>query len=361
MDYPFVEFLFVFFVAASSLYIFRKIGKAIGLVDKPNARKHHDGAVPLIGGVSICFTVVHYLYFNPVLNGYNNLFIAAIVILTVLGAVDDRFDVSFKFRILVQAIISVVMIHYSGIMLADLGNLFGLGNIELGWLGWPVTVLAVVGAINAFNMVDGIDGLLGGLSIVTFGSVAVLMGWTGQEGKLYISLLFLVAIIPFIFLNLGIIGRERKVFMGDAGSMMIGFTVVWLLLGASQEQSANTIRPVTCLWLIAIPLFDMASIVIRRVRRGHSPFYPDRDHIHHILQRFEFSDMRSLVLICSIAILLAGFGVIGEVYKVPESVMFISFLVTFVVYHLTLKQLCVARPHDLPSEAGSLKSSDQQA
>ncbi len=347
MDYPFVEFLFVFFVAASSLYIFRKIGIAIGLVDKPNERKTHNGAIPLVGGVSICFTVVHYLYFNPVLDGYNNLFIASIVILTALGAVDDRFDVSFKLRILVQALISVVMIHYSGVMLADLGDLFSFGNIELGWLGWPVTVFAVVGAINAFNMVDGIDGLLGGLSIVTFASVSVLMEWTGQEGKLYISLLFLVAIIPFIFLNLGIIGRERKVFMGDAGSMMIGFTVVWLLLGASQEQSVNTIRPVTCLWLIAIPLFDMASIVLRRLRRGHSPFYPDRDHIHHILQRFNFSDLKSLIIICGVAIILCGFGVIGEMYDVPEMVMFIAFIFTFIVYHLTLRQMCALKPHRL--------------
>ena len=345
MEYPFLEFLFVFFVAASSLYIFRKIGKVVGLVDKPNERKKHDGSIPLVGGVSICFTVVHYLYFNPVLDGYNNLFIASIIILTGLGAVDDRFDVSFKFRILVQALISIVMIHYSGIMLSDLGNLFSLGDIELGWLGWPVTVIAVVGAINAFNMVDGIDGLLGGLSIVTFASVAVLMNWTGQEGKLYISLLFLVAIIPFIFLNLGIIGRERKVFMGDAGSMMIGFTVVWLLLGASQEQSVNTIRPVTCLWLIAIPLFDMASIVLRRLGRGHSPFYPDRDHIHHILQRFKFSDLKSLTIICGVAVILCGFGVIGEIYNVAEVVMFVAFIFTFIVYHLTLRQMCSLKPH----------------
>lgn len=345
MDYPFVEFLFIFFVSASSLYIFRKIAKAIGLVDKPNERKCHDGTVPLIGGVSICFTVVHYLYFNPVLADNNSLFILSITVLTLLGAIDDRFDVSFKLRIFVQAIISIVMIEYSGIVLVDLGNMFGFGEVHLGWLGIPITVLAVVGAINAFNMVDGIDGLLGGLSIVTFASVAVLMAWTGQEGKLYVSLLFIIAIIPFIFLNLGIIGRERKVFMGDAGSMMIGFTVVWLLLGASQEESVNTIRPVTCLWLIAIPLFDMASIVMRRLKRGTSPFYPDRDHLHHILQRYEVSTVNALVIICGTAVLFAALGVIGEVYAVSEVLMFVTFIMCFISYHLILKRLSRIKPH----------------
>ena len=91
---------------------------------------------------------------------------------------------------------------------------------------------------------------------------------------------FIVAIIPYILMNLGILGRERKVFMGDAGSMMIGFTVIWLLLGASQDPSGSLMRPITALWLIAVPLMDMAAIMFRRVRRGVSPFKPDREHLH---------------------------------------------------------------------------------
>lgn len=342
---PLVDIFLVLFVASASLYVFRKLAKRVGLVDAPNQRKLHEGQVPLIGGVSICFTVIHYLYFNPVLFENNAVFISSILALTVVGALDDRFDLSVKLRLLVQTLVSLVMISFSGIMLADIGNLIGFGDIELGFLAIPVTVLAVLGAINAFNMVDGIDGLLGGLSIVTFGSIALLMSWTGQSDKIYISLLFTTSMIPFIFLNLGIIGRKRKVFMGDAGSMMIGFAVVWLLLGASQEEAGQTIRPITCLWLIAIPFFDMVSIIVRRLQRGHSPFKPDRDHLHHILQRYNFSNIKALCLICSIATGLALIGILGELFSVPEYVMFSSFLLTFAAYHLALIKLCKVKPH----------------
>lgn len=90
-------------------------------------------------------------------------------------------------------------------------------------------------------------------------------------------------------MNLGILGRERKVFMGDAGSMMIGFAVIWLLLGASQDPLETMMRPITALWLIAVPLMDMAAIMFRRVRRGDSPLKPDREHLHHIFQRLGFT------------------------------------------------------------------------
>ncbi|MBU2917732.1 UDP-N-acetylglucosamine--undecaprenyl-phosphate N-acetylglucosaminephosphotransferase [Psychrosphaera sp. F3M07] len=337
MSFSLLTFSFVFFVAAASLYIFRKIAKVIGLVDKPNIRKHHSGSIPLIGGVSICFTVVHYLYLNPILFDNNNWYICSIICLTLLGTIDDRFDISFKIRIIVQAIISILMIEYTGIMLANLGNMFGFGQASLTLLAVPVTVIAVIGAINAFNMVDGIDGLLGGLSIVTFSSISILMYWTNQTDKLYISLLFIVSIIPFILMNLGVIGRERKVFMGDAGSMMIGFTVIWLLLGASQDNQVSTIRPVTCLWLISIPLMDMTSIMIRRIQKKRSPFMPDREHLHHIFQNKGFNTHSTLILICALATLFSGIGLIGEYYQIAEPIMFWGFLILFLIYNSILQ------------------------
>jgi UDP-GlcNAc:undecaprenyl-phosphate GlcNAc-1-phosphate transferase len=91
--------------------------------------------------------------------------------------------------------------------------------------------------------------------------------------------------IPYALINLGILGRKRQIFMGDAGSMMIGFTVIWLLLGASQANNQILMRPVTALCIIALPLMDMAAIMYRRIKRGRSPFRPDRVHLHHICQR----------------------------------------------------------------------------
>ena len=275
----------------------RKVAKRVGLVDKPNARKKHDGAVPLVGGISICLVLAQYLTFKPNIIEHSWLYLICIMILTFIGAIDDKIDLSFKIRMGIQALLSLMMINVAGLELQSLGNMFGIGDISLGWLGSLITIIAVIGAINAFNMVDGIDGLLGGLSIVTFGALAILLQVDSQHGLAYLCVVIIVAMLPYICMNLGILGRERKVFMGDAGSMMIGFTVIWLLLGVSQTQDSEPlIRPVTALWLIAVPLMDMAAIMIRRIRRGDSPFKPDREHLHHIFQRLGLSSRQTLLV-----------------------------------------------------------------
>lgn len=331
-----LELSFVGFFSFTSLFLMRKVAKAVGLVDKPNERKLHNGAIPLVGGISISLSISQYLVTHPNVIPHSQVFLASIAALIVIGALDDKFDISFKIRLLVQAILSICMMYFADLRLENIGNLFGLGDLHLGFLSPVITILAVIGAINAFNMVDGIDGLLGGLAIVTLGAIAVLLKVDSQHGLAYLCVVFIVAIIPYILMNLGILGRERKVFMGDAGSMMIGFTVIWLLLGASQDPSESLMRPITALWLIAVPLMDMAAIMFRRVRRGVSPFKPDREHLHHIFQRLGFTPRQTLAMICAIASSFAGVGIYGELLKVPESTMFILFLGCFASYTVAM-------------------------
>lgn len=315
----------------------RKFAKKIGLVDKPNARKHHHGSIPLIGGISICISILYFLLNNPNVLQNTELYAVCILLLVGVGALDDKFDLSFKLRFVIQAALSVAMMVIGGIELNTIGDIFGSGEVvTLGWFGYLITVLAVVGAINAFNMVDGIDGLLGGLSVVTFGGLGIMLNYDGQYNLAYICLMLVVVIIPYILLNLGAFGRKRKVFMGDAGSMLIGFTVIWLLLLSSQNGTKPPLRPVTALWLIAVPLMDMASIMIRRIQRGDSPFKPDREHLHHIFQRLGLSSTQTLVTICTIASLYAGVGIYAEMVGVPEYIMLYSFLVCFCIYLMLL-------------------------
>lgn len=314
----------------------RKVAKRVGLVDKPNIRKLHKGAVPLVGGISICLVLAQFLTFNPDIIEHSWLYLLCICALTAIGAIDDKIDLSFKVRMGVQAILSIIMMKVAGIELHSLGDMFGFGEVSLGWIGSFITILAVIGAINAFNMVDGIDGLLGGLSIVTFGALAYLLKVDSQHGLAYLCVVIVVAMLPYIFMNLGILGRERKIFMGDAGSMMIGFTVIWLLLGVSQTESKPLMRPVTALWLIAVPLMDMAAIMIRRIRRGDSPFKPDREHLHHIFQRLGLGPIQTLIAICAIAIIFATVGIYGENANIPEVIMFILFIACFVGYATVL-------------------------
>lgn len=336
----FLDLLFTFFIAFAILFFMRKVARKVGLVDKPSGRKLHSGNIPLVGGIAICITIINYIYSHPGMINHANLYMLCICGLTAVGSLDDRYDLSVKIRMLVQALISVAMIYFANAELRTLGNLLGFGAIELGMFGSLVTVFAVIGCINAFNMVDGIDGLLGGLSIVTFGSVGILLSLSGEQSLSYLCILLVVCMVPYILMNLGLAGHKRKVFMGDAGSMMIGFTVIWLLIGASQAEGNPMIRPVTALWLIAVPLMDMVSIMIRRVKQGKSPFKPDRDHLHHICQRLGLSSLQTLGLICLIASVFAGIGILGEILLLPEYIMFYGFIAVFMAYLVILMNLC---------------------
>ncbi len=334
-------FFFVFITSFCMLFICRKLAKAVGLVDKPNARKHHQGVIPLVGGVSIFLTLIVTSFLFPQLKVVSPLFISCATILVVTGVIDDRYDISFKARLIIQTIISLVMIGVGNKSLHSLGYLMGSDVIELSVASCAViTVLGIIGAINAFNMVDGIDGLLGGLASVTFGALGFVFLINGNTDLAIFCGLIVTAMMPYILLNMGFpLGRRFKVFMGDAGSIFIGFTVIWLLIEATQGPNVTPIRPVTALWMIAIPLMDMATIMVRRIRKGHSPFKPDREHLHHICQRLGMSNHMALFIICLMASIMAGVGIWADMTLVSESIMFISFLCIFAVYFFVISHI----------------------
>ncbi|PSU33185.1 UDP-N-acetylglucosamine--undecaprenyl-phosphate N-acetylglucosaminephosphotransferase [Photobacterium lutimaris] len=327
----------ILLVSFFCLIALRKFAIAIALVDLPSERKHHRGSVPLVGGLAIFFTVALFSLLTPSIGGNTALYLLFAAILIATGTLDDKFDISVKARLIIQLIITLMMFRLGDIQLSTLGNILSWGDITFtNTLAIIVTFLAVAGAINAFNMVDGIDGLLGGLSVITFSSMAYLFSLSGQSDLYQLSLLIVIATLPYILLNLGFpFGTKLKIFMGDAGSMFIGFTVVWLLLSGSQSE-VSSFRPVTALWLIALPLMDMAAIMIRRVRKGQSPFKPDREHLHHICQRIGLSSKMTLLTICTVAVFFAAIGIVGELSHISESVMFFSFVLMFAGYYAAI-------------------------
>jgi len=326
------DLLLIFSFSFITLFFLRKTAKYVGLVDKPNVRKLHNGAIPLVGGIAIYITFTFYILLNPSYLVDAKIYLVSMFILVFVGVLDDRFDISYKLRFLIQSILSVVMMLLADIQLHTIGNVFGFGDIDFGILGYFITIIAVIGAINAFNMVDGIDGLLGGLSIVTFGGLGLILSFDGQSSMAYLCLVLIVIILPYVIMNLGFLGHKRKVFMGDAGSMFIGFTVIWFLLLSSQNGQDAPLRPVTALWLIALPLMDMAAIMMRRIKNGNSPFKPDREHLHHIIQRLGFKSSHTLFIICAISTCFAAFGIYGEINDIPESFMFYMFAFSFILY-----------------------------
>ncbi len=334
-----VLFAVTFLLTLAAIFILIPVANKIGLVDKPQGRKQHVGAIPLIGGISIFTGVALTLSWFGLPMDTHWYYLLCGGTIVVLGVFDDFLDLSVKLRLCAQVIIALVMMYGLQLYVGNLGDLLGTGDIKLGYIGIPFTVVAVIAAINAFNMIDGIDGLAGMLSGVSFVSLTLMMGVGGQLEHAVLPMVLVFAIIPYMLFNLDLVGKGKgKIFMGDAGSMLIGLSVIWLLIIGSQSDSAS-FRPVTALWVIAIPLMDMVAIMIRRMRKGQSPFMADREHLHHIFLRLGLNSRQSLVIITSLASMLATIGVVGEYLLVPDLVMLLLFLLMFAIYSLSLQYI----------------------
>jgi UDP-GlcNAc:undecaprenyl-phosphate/decaprenyl-phosphate GlcNAc-1-phosphate transferase len=320
-----------------TIKILLPLAPQIGLVDLPNERKKHNGAIPLIGGISI-FTgvlIASALFIEQ--SQLLNLYLISSALLVFIGTLDDMYDLSVSSRIIFQGLVAAIMVFGAGIYVSDLGNIASLGNISLGNFGMIFTTLACIALINAFNMVDGIDGLAGSMSIITVASVALLNAFAIQLDYILLPLILVVATVPFVFYNVSTRNpRGKKIFMGDAGSMFMGLTVIWLITLGTQGET-KSFRPVTALWIVAVPLMDMVAIMFRRMREGISPFKADNGHLHHICIRFGISSRKTLWLISSLAVSCSLFGIIGEVLQIPAWLMLTSFIGVFVIYAYCLQ------------------------
>lgn len=324
-----------FMISLLAIHVISPIAARIGLVDVPCGRKHHIGDVPLVGGIAVFIGVLTSatLLFNqsPILN----LYLISCALIVFLGAIDDFKELSVEVRIVGQVIVSSILVYGANVSIDSFGNILGFGVIELGWIGMPLTILAVIACINAFNMMDGIDGLAGFLSLNSFFALSVLMLMSGDKFAV-LPLLVAFAILPYLAFNLGLIGgQSKKIFMGDAGSMFVGLSIIWMLLIGSQGDTP-TFNPVTSLWLIAIPFWDMCAITLRRIISGRSPFLPDRQHLHHILLTLNLSPQRSLLVITLLSIACSAFGVLSEMYEISEAIIFGSYLCCFITYYVVL-------------------------
>jgi len=315
------------------------VARKIRLLDSPDHRKTHQGSVPLTGGISVfAGLLVAWVISMPLGNAFG-IYLLCSLMLVMLGAIDDARNIPAKFRLWAQVALGALLSYGSGIYLTTFGNLFGFGAIELAWLGPAVTIAAVIGATNAYNMVDGIDGLAGAMSLVTLSALAILFASSpGFNLELALAITIAMALLPFMGANLQLPPFRRKIFMGDAGSMFIGFSVVWLLVNGAQAEN-GAFRPVTALWVCAVPLMDMVAIMIRRARKGQSVMMPDRDHLHHIFLRAGCSDRQALIVITLLAVICAGIGIGGEMLQVPEWFMFGLFMAVFMAYNWAISHV----------------------
>ena len=311
------------FVTVVAILALRPLAMTIDLIDKPGGHKTDHGNVPLVGGLAMFIGLVAGLGLaHPAVSAGAPL-VGAAAVLVAIGLLDDRFALSHWMRLFVHLAAAIALIAGTGALVRYLGNPFGIGEIRLhGFAVYIFTVLLIAAAINAFNMLDGMDGLAGITALTAVMGLAVVNGLEGYDGEeLTICAVAGAAVCGFLVFNVPMryVGRMRC-FMGDAGSTLLGALVVWLGIRTSQSPAAGPMYPVTELWIVALPLFELFWTVIRRVSRGRSPMRADREHFHHLLIGAGVSVRAAFVSFALINVMFAATGIMLDVLGVPDVV-----------------------------------------
>jgi UDP-GlcNAc:undecaprenyl-phosphate/decaprenyl-phosphate GlcNAc-1-phosphate transferase len=344
-----IVFLVTLLTAAALFPRLASIASRVGLVDMPNRRKTHVKPRPLVGGLGMAMALsVGCVALVPLSNLRG--FYAGFVLLVIVGFLDDFKELKYGGKFIAQILAALSMSYFSGLSLNTFGNLLGFGAINFGILAVPVTIFCVVGVINAFNMVDGLDGLAGGISFIAFLTFSALAALNGQQELTLLALAFAGASLAFLYYN----RLPARLFMGDAGSLSIGFALAFFAVAVTQKQD-SVVSPVTALLILAVPVCDTIRLIIARLLRRKSPFMADNKHLHHLLIRLGFNRKRTVAIILMLSALLAVVAIAGSVLRLPDYVLFSVFLIyggAYTAVALSLRKTLTAKVRLKKSRSG---------
>lgn len=328
----FVQALLACFLTVLLIVWLRRPAERLGLIDDPGGRKRHGDSVPLTGGLAIVlgFFVALAVSFHAL--GDYMVFFAAVALLVAIGVMDDLGEVSARSKMGVQVLAAVLMTSWGNHFLISLGDLFGRGPIGLGNWAIPLTVFATVAVINGINMFDGLDGLAGGLVAVMLAFFAYFAWLQLDVNALKLLVVLLGAVAGFLFFNAPHPWRgRRRAFMGDTGSLVLGFVIAWFSIELTQKP-LDPVPPVVMLWIVGVVLMDVFTVTLRRVVRRRDPAAPDRAHLHHLLTRHGLTSAQAAGFIVAANFTLGLAGVAGWRIGVPEAVLFAGFIALGLAY-----------------------------
>jgi len=328
-----------FLLAVVLVVWMQRIAPRLGFVDHPTARKAHEGAVPVCGGLAMFAAyVIGTCVLEPSLQAPWS-FIGGLAILVAVGAVDDRLNLRPLWRLMTQGLAALVMTGLDGHAIGNFGSAFlgvqeGAADPLVSALAFCVTVLFLVGLTNAFNMIDGLDGLAGGAAASALFWLALMASFLGHGAAVAQLFLLLAVVLGFLTFNMRHRWRPRAlVFMGDAGSTMLGAAIAYFIIGLSSGAQPTIPFPVL-LWVCIVPMVDTLSLMARRMHAGRSPFSPDRWHLHHLLLERGLTHAAATGVIVGLSILFGAIAYVGTVFAVSDQLLAIGLLLPVAIHSL---------------------------
>lgn len=320
------------------------------LYDLPNERKVHHLPIPRLGGVAfipcmfLAFVVSLYVFYcvtdhqGITISLWTCSFMISVFMIYVVGLVDDVVGLGPKTKFLVQ-IVAAALLPACGLYINNLYGFLGIGEIPF-WVGAPLTVFIIVFIDNAINLIDGIDGLSGGLSLISLFGFLICFG--REEVWTYCVLIagLIGVLIAYLYFNIfGDVKKQHKIFMGDSGSLTLGFILGFLVVKFAMNSTA--VMPyrsdglLLSYTLLIVPCFDVVRVVLVRLRAGQPIFQADKRHIHHKLLRIGLSQHRALAAILLLQMLFVAInallsGIVNVTYIVLLDI------IIYIAFHLVL-------------------------
>ncbi len=259
------------------LFLISKISYKLKLVDSPNSRKKHTVSTAFTGGIAISISFIFSILLFSIPNNNLNLILSMALLICIVGLIDDKFDLNAGSKLCLQIIPIFYLIVFQNLALSSLGEYY-LFNLDLGVFTIPFTLLCVLFLINAFNYFDGIDGTLSLTSISTLGILYFLI--PNSEVKLFLLILS-IPICIFLIFNFSLFNLP-KMFLGDGGSLLLGFVISFILIYLANE---NLIHPILLAWSIVIFVYEFLTVNLIRIVNNKNPFNAGHDHIHYLLNK----------------------------------------------------------------------------
>jgi UDP-GlcNAc:undecaprenyl-phosphate GlcNAc-1-phosphate transferase len=273
--------------------------KRFKLFDRPNARKEHTIPTPTFGGISIFAGMMVSLLFWFQFNNHPSVitFFLSMILLFGVGIMDDLKDLAARYKLVIEVGFATLL-AVSGIRITSFGGLFGVTELHI-MAQYIITVVTIVGITNAFNLIDGIDGLAGGLGFMSLVTLGIFLTLSKDLNYAMIAFAMAGALLGFLYFNF----NPARIFMGDTGSLVLGFVIAVLCV---QLMKVNSVHPtplvpniyVFTLGIVMIPVFDTLRVFGTRIWNGRSPFSADKTHIHHLITNQGFSHAFAARTIC---------------------------------------------------------------
>lgn len=323
------------------------------LFDLPDQRKMHKKPVPRLGGITflpillmvVCLMLGVWMLLglpyaiaglHDLLTRFVLLFVG-MMMLFLVGVVDDLIGVSYQPKLLVQ-IFCAVLFPLSGLWIHDLSGLFWIHEIP-AWIGVPLTVFVVVYITNAINLIDGVDGLAAGICFVSLLTLGLAATVRGQHLFMFVAFGMMGILLPFWFFNVfGHVERERKIFMGDTGSLTLGYLVSFLFIYMASGSGVIFPREMFIIGLstMFLPMADIVRVVMARIRNHCNPFLPDKNHIHHKLLRTGMDTHWAMMTLLLVSVSLVLITILCVYIRLNATWIFLIDLGIWLVFDYTV-------------------------